>query len=150
MTVKEASVIFKLDETEIRKRINQDMVIGSTKDKRKFVIPDTTKIIPSKQEIRSFLFQILKYKNNNSYIVSRELCPDDIRLEVLMEYLYLRGFIDSCICSNGIKSAFEEIKLTDRGLNYILDANSNKKLDPHIALPIALNVNIGLVNASVG
>mgnify|MGYP000130445727 CR=1 FL=1 len=75
MTVKEASIRFDLDEKEIRKRQRDNMIIGIRKDGRSVVIPDNTEIIPSKSEVRSFLFQILKKRNNVETIISRSLCP---------------------------------------------------------------------------
>ena len=60
MTVKEASVIFKLEEKEIRKRNSDSMILGVGKIGRNIFIPDDTKIIPSKLEIKAFLVQIIK------------------------------------------------------------------------------------------
>ena len=79
MTVKEASIRFDLDEKEIRKRQRDNMIIGIRKDGRSVVIPDNTEIIPSKSEVRSFLFQILKKRNNVETIISRSLARISIQ-----------------------------------------------------------------------
>ena len=50
------------------------MIFGVRTVKNRVIIPDETVIIPSKQEIQAFLFQILKYKNNPNVTISREFC----------------------------------------------------------------------------
>jgi hypothetical protein len=93
MTTKQASITFKLDEKEIRKRNKEGMIIGSTKEKGLIIIPDETKILPSKVQIQSFLFQIFKYKNNPAIVISRHMCPTIEHLKILAEYLYSKGYI---------------------------------------------------------
>lgn len=68
MTVKEASVLFKRSEREIRDNIA--FVKGAYKEKRKWVLPDDLRLFVNKLEIQAFLVQILKYKNNQGIIIS--------------------------------------------------------------------------------
>lgn len=74
MNIKEAAEKFGLDETEIKNRKKDGMIFGVRTVKNRVIIPDETVIIPSKQEIQAFLFQILKYKNNPNVTISREFC----------------------------------------------------------------------------
>ena len=119
MNVKEASRKFNLDEKGVRKRCSDHMVRGVYKEKGKIVIPDETTIIPSKIDIQNFLFQILKYKNNNSIAISRTLCPGEKELHELCKYLYMRGFVGEFNFTNNIQYLFNNIKLTDDGLAFV-------------------------------
>ena len=42
------------------------MIIDAYKDGNYIVKPDETEIIPSKQEIKAFLFQVIKHKNQGA------------------------------------------------------------------------------------
>lgn len=77
MTTNEACEKFGLEKKELYKRIKAGMIPGVVKKGRMFVIPNETPFIPSEQEIRTFLLQILKFKNNPSYVFSRRLCQTD-------------------------------------------------------------------------
>ena len=88
MTIREASVKFNLDEKEIRARKKDNMIIGVRKDGKSVVIPNDTILIPSKKDIQSFLLQIIKYKNNKSIAISREMSPQKQQLQAVMIYLY--------------------------------------------------------------
>ncbi len=68
MTTNEACEKFGLEKKELYKRIKAGMIPGVVKKGRMFVIPNETPFIPSEQEIRTFLLQILKFKNNPSYV----------------------------------------------------------------------------------
>lgn len=146
MTTAEACSRFKLDKKELQKRIKEDMVLGIHKEGRFLVIPDETKIIPSKTNIMSFLFQIVKYKNNPSTTVSRALCPTDDGLRAVMEYLYKRGFIGTYEFSPYIPDLFASATLTDEGLTYMLGKTTSEKLNGDITNYINLNLNLSVVN----
>lgn len=146
MTTAEARTRFNIDEKELRKRIDTDMVIGIRKEGRKFVIPDDTLIIPSKMEIVAFLLQILKYKNNPSITISRGLCPSEDSLKAVLKYLYLRGFIGEYVYSKSLHSTFDTISLTDSGISYILGNAHSKKIEAVASVPVTVNLNFALVN----
>lgn len=143
MTVKEASIRFDLDEKEIRKRQRDNMIIGIRKDGRSVVIPDNTEIIPSKSEVRSFLFQILKKRNNVETIISRGLCPTTSSLKSLLSYLYKRGFIGEYSENVPTDELINSVRLTDDGLSYIFGEKMFTSLNIPISIP--LNINIACV-----
>lgn len=67
------------------------MIIGCRKDENRIVISDDITIIPSKKEIQAVLLEILKSKNNSTSVISRNFCPTEKHLRILVEYLYLRA-----------------------------------------------------------
>ncbi len=150
MTIKEASVLFNLDEKEIRKRKNNGMIIGVRKDGRAVVIPNETVIIPSKKDIQSFLLQIIRYKNNPHISLSRKICPDQRSLCAVMQYLFLRGFIgELCDTDNkSIDTLFAEVELTDEGINYIMGNGVYNRINVDLSVPLQINPSfkIGLIN----
>ena len=141
LTTKKASVAFNLNEKEIRKRYGDGMIIGARKDGRLIVIPDDTEIIPSKKEIRAFLLQILKQRNNSETVISRGLCPDTKTLNSLLRYLYKRGFIGAYKENNSDGDLIKQIKLTDEGFSYVIGDKHYLSLNAPISLPLAINVN---------
>lgn len=145
MTTKQASITFKLDEKEIRKRNKEGMIIGSTKEKGLIIIPDETKILPSKVQIQSFLFQILKYKNNPAIVISRHMCPTIEHLKILAEYLYSKGYIGEYKPFVTINSFFDNVQVTEEGIRCIFDNNTAKIITP-MALSFAPSVKVGIVN----
>ena len=138
MTTKEASIKFKLDMKEVQQRV-RDQMITVTHDGRKIVIPDDTKMIPSKKEIQSFLFQILKFKNNPSITVSRVLCPDETSLSIVMEYLYQHGFIGEYRFNSDIQQLFQDISLTESGFTFLFGERAVKVLGESTSIPINLS-----------
>lgn len=150
MTIKEASAKFKLDEKEIRARKNENMIIDVHNDGKRVVIPDDTILIPSKKDIQSFLLQIIKYKNNNSIVISRELCPEKEQLQAVMIYLYKRGFIGNFTFSEEIKTLFDNVQITDSGFDFVLGYGSFGKLSNITPTPIQLNPSINISLVKVG
>lgn len=146
MTVKEASVIFKLEEKEIRKRNSDSMILGVGKIGRNIFIPDDTKIIPSKLEIKAFLFQIIKYKNNSAMIMPRNMCPCREHLEVLAEYLYKKGFIGKYKEFSDERGFFDNVKLTDEGINFVFGNLLITKAQNNLSFPIHINQTFSVVN----
>lgn len=146
MTVKDASLKFKLDEKEIRKRKNDNMILGVEKEGRNIYIPDDTKIIPSKAEIKSFLFQIIKYKNNSATVISRTLCPSRENLEIMADYLYRKGFIGKYSDFNGEENFFDTVKLTDEGLAFVFGKTVISKYSNHIPFTIQINPTFTVFN----
>lgn len=144
MTVKEASVRFNLEEKEIRKRYNAKMIIGARKDGRRIVIPDNTEVIPSKAEIKAFLLQILKQRNNPSHVMSRGLCPDFDSLKCLLRYLYTRGFIGGYRDCESAEEMLTNIQLTEEGFFFVFGEKTYIALNQGFSLPITVNVG-GLV-----
>lgn len=145
MTIKEASVKFNLDEKEIRKRKKDDMIFNVRTENRVVVISDDTEIIPSKKDIRSFLLQIIKIKNNSSTIISRNLCPDNNSLKILLRYLYKRGFIGEFSEVENDQQMLNAVSLTDSGIEYVFGSQNYSKLNTHVSLPLNINiVNIDL------
>ena len=150
MTIKEASAKFKLDEKEIRARKKENMIIDVHNDGKRVVIPDDTILIPSKKDIQSFLLQIIKYKNNNSIVISRELCPGKEQLQAVMIYLYKRGFIGNFTFSEEIKTLFDNVQITDSGFDFVLGYGSFGKLSNIMPTPIQLNPSINISLVKVG
>lgn len=144
MTVKEASHLFNLDENEIRNRKKDNMIIGVEKKGRYIFIPDDTKIIPSKTEIKAFLLEIIKYKNNDEIALDRSLCPDYGTLIAVAEYLYKKGFIGEYNCFSNAKTFFDEVILTDKGMEFVFE-KEYKNLSKYEFLPIQVNPNFSLI-----
>lgn len=142
MTTAEACVRFNIDKNELSNRIKANMVIGIRKDGRSIVIPDDTLIIPSKMDIKAFLLQILKYKNNPNITISREHFPQEDSLMAVLDYLYRRGFIGEYSCATSIQSTFDTISLTDSGISYILGEGVSKKLETAVTPLLTLNLNM--------
>lgn len=145
MTTKEAGTKFGLDTKEIRKRIDDEM-IAVTHEGRTIIIPDETKIIPSKAQIQTFLYQILQYKNNPSMTVSRGLCPDELTLQVVTEYLYKRGFIGEYIFSSNIKQLFDSISLTESGFDFIFDKRTKGIFSTNMNVRFAINGDLNMLS----
>ena len=150
MTIKEASVKFNLNEKEIRNRKKDNMIIGVRNDGRNVVIPDDTILIPSKKDIQSFLLQIVKYKNNKSTIISREMCPKQEQLQAVILYLYNRGFIGRYTFSENIETLFDNIQITDNGFDFIFGHGAFQKLSNIVSVPIQINPNINISAVKVG
>lgn len=150
MTIKEASAKFKLDEKEIRARKKENMIIDVHNDGKRVVIPDDTILIPSKKDIQSFLLQIIKYKNNNSIAISRELCPEKEQLQAVMIYLYERGFIGKFTFSEEIETLFDNVQITDSGFDFVLGYGSFGKLSNIMPAPIQLNPSINISLIKIG
>ncbi|MCQ2471978.1 MAG: hypothetical protein MJ147_08080 [Clostridia bacterium] len=131
MTVKEAANKLSLEEKEIRKRRKDGMIIGLKKlPNGRLFIPEDTKIIPSKIEVKSFILQILKFKNDMNYIISRELCADNDSLNDLISYLYKRGFIGQVGFYNNIMELFSIIKVTEKGFDYVTGGKIKTDSEP--------------------
>lgn len=144
MTVKEASQKFNINEKEIRKRNKDGMILGTYKEGVKIIIPDNTTIIPSKNDIKAFLFQILKYKNTPNIAINRSLCPDEVSLYVLFDFLYKAGYIGEATFTKNIKQLFDSIILTDKSIQLIIGENNSKKLNDYIFQN--LNVQFAIIN----
>lgn len=140
MTIKEASIRFNLDEKEVRKRYKAGMIIDARKDGRCVVIPDNTEIIPAKSEIKSFLLQIVKQKNNPAYVMSRGLCPDSASLKCLLNYLYVRGLIGNYKHCETTEEMLQNVQLTEAGFSYIFGEKAYIALNKGISIPISINV----------
>lgn len=147
MTIKKASEIFKVDEKIIRKSVNDGM-LPKQKVGRNIEIPDETEFIPIKNDIQAFLFQILRYKNNPHYPISRRMCPDEKSLKILFDYLYNNGYIAECEFSEDICTLFNNIVLTDEATNLIFSKYKIDQLKNITFMPININptLKVGLVN----
>ena len=150
MTVKEASIRFNIDEKEIRKRRKDKMIIGARTDGKSVVIPDDTIIIPSKNDIQHFILQIIKYKNNNTYPISRSLCPQSEQLKAVIDYLFKRGFIGEVDFEENISTLFKKIQITDDGFDYVIGYGKYNKLLNIQSVPININPNISISALHVG
>ena len=147
MTIKKASEIFKVDEKIIRKSVNDGM-LPKQKVGRNVEIPDETEFIPIKNDIQAFLFQILRYKNNPHYPISRRMCPDAKSLKILFDYLYNNGYIAECEFSEDICTLFNNIVLTDEATNLIFSKYKIDQLKNITFMPININptLKVGLIN----
>lgn len=146
MTTAEACVRFGLDKKELERRRKAGMIIGQHKEGKAIVIPDDTQIIPSKEDIVAFLFQIAKFKNNPNMTISRKLCPTRDGLCAVMDYLYRRGFVGEYCFSECVDEMFHSVQLTNDGFNYILGDAHSRKINATVSIPVTVNSNIGLVN----
>ncbi len=140
MTTKEASRLFRIEDKEVRKRYRDGMIIDAYKDGNYIVIPDETEIIPSKQEIKAFLFQVIKHKNQGAYVISRGLCPDIITLKILLRYLYKRGLIGGFDEKQPEMEMLASIQLTDAGFAYIFGESTYTALNQKITVPLNINI----------
>ncbi|MBQ2284182.1 MAG: hypothetical protein II244_00790 [Clostridia bacterium] len=118
MTIKRASEVFNLDEKIIRKSI-KDGMLEKRRVGKMIEIPDDTKFIPQKRDIKNFLFHILCCKNNAHYPVPRKMCPNNESLKILLEYLYCKGFIIEYDFSEDTSNLFHNIVLTDDAIAFI-------------------------------
>ena len=143
MTTREAAEKFNLEIQEVRKRKNDGMIPGARTVKGRIVIPDDIEILPSKQEIQSFLFEIIKYKNNPNVTISREYCPDEISLHSVVNYVYRRGFVGEFEFNSKIQILFQNLSLTDEGLKFIMKRMSQSNLG---SVEINSNINFGIFN----
>lgn len=140
MTTKEASRCFRMDAKEVRKRFRDGMIIDAYKDGNYIIVPDETEVIPSKQEIKSFLLQIIKLKNNDAYVISRGLCPDITTLKILIRYLYKRGIIGNYDESLPAAELLASIQLTDTGFAYMFGQSTYVTLNQSITIPVNINI----------
>ena len=131
MTTNEACEKFGLEKKELYKRIKAGMIPGVVKKGRMFVI-------------RTFLLQILKFKNNPSYVFSRRLCQTDKALKDVLHYLYCRGFVGEDVSVTDPSDALNQTKLTDAGFEYIIHTSSRKKTEIHLNAPINFNFGLSL------
>ena len=147
MTIKKAAEIFKINEKIIRKSVNDGM-LPKQKVGRNVEIPDETEFIPIKNDIQAFLFQILRYKNNPHYPISRRMCPDAKSLKILFDYLYNNGYIAECEFSEDIGTLFNNIVLTDEATNLIFSKYKIDQLKNITFMPININptLKVGLIN----
>lgn len=146
MTVKEAANKFGRNENEIRAIIRDGFLLAH-KEKGKYIIPNDTQIIISKTEIQIFLLQIIKYKNNEHYVISRKGCPCFEELKILADYLYINGLIGQINTYKNEDEFFQKAKLTDKGFDLILGTVTKKaKNDIKFSIIPSLNINVGLVN----
>lgn len=153
MTVNEACELFGKDKREIYQCLKEKMVPKARKVKNKWIIPDGTKIIPSKMDIQCFLLEVLKFKNNPKVVVSRSLFPDEESLKILLEYVYNKGLIgEYSLSSFEVSQALSSIKMTEQGFDWLL-GKSNQTLSSHqisiFQINVTNNFQAGLVNLSV-
>lgn len=148
MNIKEAAEKFGLDEKEVTNRKKDDMILGVRTVKRRVIIPDDTVIIPSKQEIQAFLFQILKYKNNPNVTISREFCPDENSLHAIVDYIFKRGFIGEYQFFASIRELFKGLSLTDEGLAYVIGEARLNRVTINSSCTLAINpeFKFGVIN----
>ena len=144
MTTKQASVLFNKTESCIRKCYHDGMIIGATKENNLINIPDDTKIIPSKKEVISFLYQILLYKNNPNIVINQHFYLGNINnLKVIAEYLSKKGYIGNCRDFDTDQGFFEIAQLTDDGMNLVINTNNIIRVDN---FQFAVIENVALVN----
>lgn len=141
MTIKQAAEIFHIDEKIIRKSI-KDGMLEKRKNKRYIEIPNETTFIPVKNEIQAFLFQILKYKNNVHFPISRKLCPDIESLRILFEYLYHNGYIAEYQFSENISTLFDNIMLTDEAMELVFGKGKIAQINKVNNMPININATL--------
>lgn len=147
MTTKQASAIFRIDEKEIRKRNKDGMIIGVTKEHGLLIIPDDTKLIPSKADVQAFLFQILKYKNNPSIVIAQNMFPDIEKLKIFAEFLFLKGYIGKYSVFYSEKEFLSAAQITDIGMQLVFGNNAIKNLSVPITVNFAPSINVKLVHA---
>lgn len=146
MTTKQASVRFNIDEREIRKRNKDGMIMGVTKEHGFLIIPDETKLIPSKADVKAFLFQILKFKNNQSIVLAQNMFPDVERLKIFAEFLFLKGYIGRYDDFCNEKDFLNAVQITDIGMQLVFGNNVVGKLSMPITVNFAPSVNVKLLH----
>jgi hypothetical protein len=129
MTLKEAAKKFCLDETEVRKRKEDGMILGVSKEKGHIHIPDDTQIIPSKIAVQAFLLQLMKSKNAQPCLSAETLCPNDEKRKALLEYLCRRGLVSRNTAWAGEEYCLAAFYLTEAGLKYVVGDCRYKQLN---------------------
>lgn len=146
MTIKQAAIKFGKSENQIR-AIIKDGLLNAHKEKGRLIISDNIEIIITKSEIQSFLLQIIKYKNNEQYVISRASCPSFNELKILARYLYEKGFIGKLDTYSDEIEFFKNVKLTETGFDFALGTIAKKtKSNIKFAIIPSMNVNIGLAD----
>lgn len=140
MTIKEASRRFCIEEKEVRKRYRDGMIPNAYKDGKYIVIPEETEIIPSKEDVKTFLLQIIKFRNNEKHIFSRGICPNLDTLNALLSYLYKRGMIGYYDKDLTEEKLLTSIQLTDIGFSYVFGEKVYGKLNRNVVVPLTINI----------
>lgn len=141
MTIKKAAEMFQVDEKTIRRSI-ADGMLQKWKVGRNIEIPDGTMFIPIKNDIQAFLFQILRYKNDPFFPISRRMCSDVDSLKILFEYLYRRGYIAEYEFSEDILSLFNGVILTAEAIDLIFGKYKITQLKSINFMTITINPTI--------
>lgn len=143
MTIKEISSKFKIDEKVIRQSI-KDGLIEADKTKRPYILSDDLKFIPIKKQLQAFLFQVLKYKNNPNIALNRSMCQNNEQLNILLEYLFKKGFVSKWEICEDICCSFTSIMLTDDGIDFAVGEKlAQKRLGD---FNLTFNFNAGCIN----
>lgn len=142
---KQAEKKFHISKKQIYE-LGKKGLCGIHKEGKKWVIPDNTKILISVSEIRRFLIQVIKYKNNSGYTFPRDLCPTEIILKELVNQQYHNGFIGSTAKGSNAIEILENVILTEKGIDIAIgDAQKPQMINIQ-----NFNVNIGpTVNAGL-
>ena len=140
MTTAQASECFHIDTKEIRTLCKEKLIPDAYRFKGKYVIPDDTKVILSKNQIRMILLHLLKYLNSDKHLLP-ELLNDEIKRSCVLECLYHLGFITYESLS------LEKVRITDEGFSFLFEGKHNSwKFDTSLSL-ISFSPKIGLINA---
>lgn len=148
MTTKEAYKKFGIKDKEIYE-LGKLGLSGITKDGRKWIIPDDTRVLISAMQIRRFLLQILMVKNNEGYLFQRDICVDLDKLKDLINQQYNNGFISGLAKGKSAEKVLKNAKLTDKGIAFVLGNQLSEQLIENKQININIlniNNNIGLVN----
>lgn len=144
MTTKQASALFNKTESCIRECYRDGMIIGAVKEKKLISIPDDTKIIPSKKEVMSFLYQILRYKNNRQIVINQHFYRGNVNnLKIIANYLNEQGYIGEYGDFDTDKEFFDMVQLTDNGMDLVVNTNNTIRVDN---FQFAIIENVALVN----
>ena len=142
MTTKEAAERSGKSINTIRKLCKEQLIPGAIKRSNKWIIPDETRVILDRMEIKTVLIQIIKYKNNPCVVVSRKLFHNDQVMSETIKLLYKLGLIGDYEWKTEIKELFSSIMLTDEGLKMVIPERRTFKLGSISVI----NVKIGLIN----
>lgn len=149
MKVKEAEKVFSISRREIYE-LGRLGWSGIVKNGREWIVPDDTEVLLSVEDIRLFLYHILRYKINEGYVFPRKICPDDSILKIIINQQYKNGLIGNLATAGDFDLILKNIELTDEAIDLIIGSTRSKSLKSNIDVKINLNptISVGVVNAS--
>ncbi len=149
MNVKEASASFHIPESTIRKLCKENKIPGVRKEKGTgYIIPGNTKMIITDQVAKAFLWQLLRYKNNNGIVLCVASWDTPEKLEMIRSHLIKQNWVGNCKPSDSLPALLNEMQITDEGWKFLLGEKTFAKAQ--ISLNPSIPINIGLVNVNLG
>ena len=143
MTTKQAADKFNMGKREIQKLCKEGKIHGVRKVGNRYEIPDETAMIITDENARTFLWQLLKFKNNPNIILEGSFADTDEKLKAWHTYMTERNLVGSCQYASELKELLMTMQLTEKGFEMITGKTaSNIHIEP------SFNIDFACVNAS--